>query len=206
MTTFHSIDPTHLEGPQIHRMLTGIVMPRPIAWVSSISPAGVANLAPYSFFTAVASRPPSVLFSVGKRRGAVKDTLSNIQANGEFVVHMVDEDHIDAMNITSGDWAPDEDEFDMAHLEKLPSDVVSVPRIASANLAMEAQVTQLIELTDSPNTLVIGKIVKYHIHASVMGDDGFVDANKFKPVTRLGRGEYGALGNIFTLERPTVTP
>jgi flavin reductase (DIM6/NTAB) family NADH-FMN oxidoreductase RutF len=162
----------------------------------------MVNLAPFSFFNAVSGSPPMIAFSVGQRAGKPKDTLANIEAMSEFVVNMVEETNAEKMNLTSGDYTPEIDEFRVAQLTPIPSQRVKPPRVAEAAINMECRLVQLIALPKSDSTLVIGEVVLFHVRDELF-DGERVDATKLKPVARLGRSHYyTTLGKIFQLYRP----
>ena len=194
-----------LDGHDAYKLLTSAIIPRPIAWVSTISSAGAYNLAPYSFFNAVASDPLTVLFAPGpKADGSPKDSLKNAQETGEFVVNLADEALAAALNHTSGAWAHGVDEFEQAGLATAPSSLVAPPRGAAAPVALECRVSQLILLTGSSSTLVLGEVLALHIRADILAADGLIDAERYRPIARLGRDEYSELGRIFSLTRPKI--
>src|SRR5690606_5308984 len=193
-----------LDGRTAYRLLTGLVAPRPIAWVSTLSPAGVPNLAPFSFFTLLTGRPPTVMFAAGDRPGGeAKDTLANALATGEFVVNLADRQLAEAVNATSAMVAPDVDEFALAGLATAPSVEVAPPRVAAAPAALEARVSQVVPVEGSPATMVLGHVLRVHVRTDLLAADGLVDAERFGPVARLGRDEYAALGEVFRLRRPS---
>jgi len=197
-----SIVPDTLPDREAYRLLISAVIPRPIAWVSSLSADGVRNLAPFSFFNAVSGTPPVVMFSAGERRGGPKDTLRNIQETQAFVVNIVDQDLAEAMNQTSGEWAYEVDEFALAGLEAAASTDVQPPRVAAARVAMEAKLTQLIPVEGSTSTMILGRIVRFHIRADILGTDGLIDPTRFQPISRLGGNEYSTFGQVFSMQRP----
>jgi flavin reductase (DIM6/NTAB) family NADH-FMN oxidoreductase RutF len=199
-----SMVPDQMDPRQAYRLLTSVVVPRPIAWVSTIGANGTLNLAPFSFFNAVGGEPPTVMFSVGLRRGETKDTLRNAQETGEFVLNLVDETLAAQMNTTSGEWAYEVNEFDIAGLTTLPSLDVRPPRVAGAKVAMEARVTQIVPVNGTGNTLVLGRILRYHVQEDLLRSDGTVDALMLKPVARLSRDEYATIGRVFSMTRPHV--
>ena len=192
-----------LEGKDAYGLLTSALIPRPIAWVSTVSKAGILNLAPYSFFNAVASHPLTVMFSPGSRPdGSLKDSLQNARDTGEFVVNLADEPLAEALNHTSGAWAHGVDEFAEAGLAAAASSLILPPRVASAPVALECRVSQLIEVTGSGSTLVLGQVVAMQVRRDLLGQDGFVVAERLRPIARLGRSEYSTLGRVFSLARP----
>jgi len=200
-----SIDPMQLSSRDAYRLMISMVVPRPIAWVSTIGADGSLNLAPFSFFNSVAGTPPTIMFSIGQRRGQLKDTLRNVQETGEFVVHMADEALAEAMVQTSGEWPYDVDEFEMANLETAPSIVVKPPRIAGAPIAMEAIVIQIVPVEGTESTMVLGRVVYYHLREGLLRPEGLVDAALLRPVARLGGIEYATLGEVFSIARPRVS-
>lgn len=186
------------------RMFLSIVAPRPIAWVSTVSAEGVRNLAPFSFFNAVAGNPPTVMLAIGQRQGRPKDTLRNVQETGEFVINLVDEALAAAMNLTSGEWESSLDEFQLANLAAVASLEVKPPRVAAAPVAMEARLTQIVPVAGTTATLVLGRIVRFHIRAGLLRPNGLIDAAALRPITRLGGEEYATIGSVFAMARPQV--
>lgn len=203
MTT---IIPSDLSTRDAYRLLTSIVAPRPIAWISTMGIDGSLNLAPYSFFNAVTGQPPIVMFSAGQRAGKVKDTLRNVQETGEFVVNVVNEALAEPMNLSSGDWGYGESEFDITGVATAPSIDVRPPRVANAPVSMEARVTQIIPVEGSTSTLVLGQIIRYHIREDLLRPNGLVDSLAMQTVSRLGGDEYSTIGRVFELARPVVQP
>lgn len=177
------IDPALHSTTDNYKLLTNLVVPRPIAWVTSQSQSGVVNLAPFSFFNAVGSDPLYVIVSVGKRdNGELKDTAKNIQSSGEFVVNMVTEELFDAMNISAADFPPDHSELEAAHLHTAPSVRIKTPRVAQAPVSLECKLFSAQPL--GANTLFIGEIVMFHVTDHLMGPRLHVE--KFAPIGRLG--------------------
>lgn len=185
---------------RIYRLLTGLVVPRPVGWVATRSGAGAANLAPFSFFNAVSDRPPTVAFSVGSRRGVIKDTVRNLTEHPEFVVHIAGCDLADAVAITSRDVDPEVDEFALASLTPVPGSIVDVPRIAEASIALECRVRHVVIVGDAPFTThhFIGEVLWWHVAPKLLGADGRIDTHAMDPIARLGSGEYAHLGKRFT--------
>jgi len=201
-TAMHSIAIESLNPRDSYRLLTSLVVPRPIAWVSTLSAGGVPNLAPYSFFNAVAGYPPTVMLSVGSRLNGLKDTGRNIQETGEFVVHLVDSQHLRPMVLTSAELPAHENEFELAGLETVASTDVRPPRLASAPVAMEARLSQWIPVKDTASVLVLGQVLRFHIREDLLAADGLAEAHKLAPMGRLGRDEYAPLGDIVRVPRP----
>jgi flavin reductase (DIM6/NTAB) family NADH-FMN oxidoreductase RutF len=191
-----------------HNPFKAIVAPRPIAWVSSLSGDGIANLAPYSFFNAVSDAPPMLMISsspVPDSRG--KDTLDNILTTNEFVVHIVPHAMRDAMNVTSGNYPPGDDEFIRAGLEKAPCNLVSPPRIADAPIAMECRHHVNLGLPGEGGVrgshVIFGEVVGIHIADSAL-KDGLLDVTAYNPLARLGYMDYSTVRDVFSLDRPKV--
>jgi flavin reductase (DIM6/NTAB) family NADH-FMN oxidoreductase RutF len=191
-----------------YHLLTSIAAPRPIAWVSTVNAAGDYNLAPFSFYNAVAGFPPTIMFSVSYRQTrepTTKDTLRNVQEVGEFVSHVVDEDLAQAMIVTAADVPPQYDEFKLAALQPLPSVYVRPPRIAAAPVAMECRVTQIVPVEGSTNVMVLGRVLCFHVRADLMRSNGLVDTVRMRPVMRLGGSvEYSKIGELIHL--PVADP
>jgi flavin reductase (DIM6/NTAB) family NADH-FMN oxidoreductase RutF len=202
--------PDLMEPPAPYRLLTSICAPRPIAWVSSISAQGIPNLAPFSFYNAVAGFPPTVMFSISyrqKHEPREKDTLCNVQEVGEFVVHVVNEAMADAMILTAEIWPRGVSEFEAAKLEAVASMEVKPPRIALAPVAMECKVTQIVPVEGSTNVMVLGRVLRFHVQEDLYRPNGLVDTIGMHPITRLGGGsEYAKIGELFFLKNPEIDP
>ena len=189
------LDPSELEGRTPYRLITSIVVPRPIAWVSSLSESGVRNLAPHSYFNVISSAPPIVHFT----STGVKDSLTNVRATGEFVVNIVSLELVEAMNLTSADFPPEEDEFSWAGVEGAPSEKVRPERVAAAKAALECKVKDIVSMGNGH--MVFGDVVSIYLDDEVFVD-GKVSAEKLKPVARLGAAEYCAVTEVFSIVRP----
>jgi flavin reductase (DIM6/NTAB) family NADH-FMN oxidoreductase RutF len=177
------IDPALNSALDNYKLLTNLVLPRPIAWVTSLSPGGGVNLAPFSFFNAVGSDPLYVVISVGRHNsGERKDTAKNIDACGEFVVNMVTEDLFDAMNISAADFPPDQSELKAAGLHTAPSIQIKTPRVAQAMVSLECMLFNTQSLGE--NTMYIGQVVMFHVADHLMGSGLRVE--NFAPIGRLG--------------------
>ena len=189
-----------------HNPFKGCIVPRPIAWISSISEEGITNLAPYSYFNAVAEKPPIIMFaSGGAKEGADKDSVRNIEATGEFVVNIVSLDQKDEMIKSSAVLAYNESEFEYFKIDNLPSKLVKPPRVARSAINLECKYLSTVQLPkdsdDLSNKVIFGQVVAVHIDERVM-TDGKVDIRKLKPLCRLGYKEYAAILDAFELERP----
>jgi len=201
-------NPTDVPQRDLYKLLIGAVVPRPIAWVSTISPDGVPNLAPFSFFNGVASNPPSLVFSVSYRESThqPKDTLSNLQASGDFVVNMVTEPLAAAMNITAGEYPPEVDEFQRAGLTPIPSIQVSAPRVAESPIQFECRLNQIVPIGEGPGSarLVIGTIVYIHIADAIYREPYKIDITAYQPIGRLAGSSYTRVNDLFELQRPAA--
>jgi flavin reductase (DIM6/NTAB) family NADH-FMN oxidoreductase RutF len=197
-------DPRNKEYPLKHDPLTSLVVPRPIGWISTINRNGLVNLAPYSFFNAVASRPSFVMFSSAGR----KHSQTNAEESGEFVHSLTVWDLREEMNITSADVGPDVSEPELAHLEMAPSIAVRPPRVANSPVAFECKYVKTVELpgTDgkpNPYSIVIGEVVGIYIADEVIVD-GRVDLSARRPIARLGGlDQYTSVDAIFKMRRPS---
>ncbi|WP_245617711.1 flavin reductase family protein [Nitriliruptor alkaliphilus] len=190
------LSPADWQARQIYFVMTGLVIPRPIAWVSTVGDDGVRNVAPHSYFNVVSHDPPHVVFSsIGE-----KDTLRNVRASGEFVVNLVTEHVLEPMNATSADLPHGEDEFAWFGLEEAPSTVVAPPRVAAAKAHLECRLVH--ELPVGNGNLVVGEVVHIHVAPDVWRD-GRIDPELLRPVGRLAGTSYGELGEVFKLPRPS---
>ena len=199
------IDISKTDVVAVYQMLVGLVTPRPIAWVTTLSKSGVVNLAPFSFFNAFGANPPVVVFSPTlKRDGGKKDTLINIEANGEFVINASTEQHAEFINMSSKMLLPDESEVDMTGLSTLQSDKVKPPRLADVPFALECKVMQIIPVGTGAISanLVIGEIVMMHIDDAVLDPKGQPDPRKIKAIARLGGEFWCRTQDLFQMERP----
>jgi len=198
--------PSSLPWKSVYRILIGSVVPRPIGWISTVDAAGQRNLAPFSFFNAVASRPPMVAFSptVRETDSAWKDTLRNVRATGEFVVNIVTERLAEAMNLTSTEFPPEVDEFEAAGLTPVPSTVVAPPRVAESPIHFECRVHQIVEVGDEPGggALVLGRIVHLHVDPSVLVGEDKIDLEALRPIGRLSGAGYCRATDVFQMPRP----
>ena len=177
------IDPIRHTSRDNYKILTSVVVPRPIAWITSLGQSGVLNLAPFSFFNAVGSDPLCMVVSIGLREdGTAKDTARNIESSGEFVVNLVTEELLHAMNISAADFPPDQSELIAAHLHGEPSVKVGVPRLAAAQVSLECRLLKSVAL--GANTLYIGEIVLFHVADHLMGPR--LHVHNFAPIGRLG--------------------
>ncbi len=197
------IDPSTLSSDALYQLTISLVVPRPIGWISTIAADGVRNLAPFSFFNVVSGAPPIVIVSINQRAGKPKDTLVNILATGEFVVNLVSEHVAQQMNVTSGNYPPEVDEFAVAGLAPASSVKVNAPRVGEAFVNLECMLAEKVRLPDCAYTIVFGRVVWFHIADAILNERGRVDPQKLQPVARLGGGGwYTTLGKLFEMKRP----
>jgi flavin reductase (DIM6/NTAB) family NADH-FMN oxidoreductase RutF len=198
------LDPRELEQTAIYKLLTGIVIPRPIGWISTISEDGIHNLAPFSYFNAVGDDPPHIMFSTVHSNNLNKDTLNNVLATKQFVVNMVTEDLVEQMNRTSQPIAANESEFELAGLTPIASSLIKPPRVKECKITMECEMVHHYKLENSKTggaTIVIGKIIMFHIDESVLLDNYKINLETYKPISRLAGSNYSKLGEIFSIKR-----
>lgn len=194
-----SIDPTQQTERENYKLLVGTVIPRPIAFVTSMSADGLVNAAPFSYFNIVSSDPPLLSVSVQSRAGVLKDTARNAIEAEEFVIHVVDESNVAEVNKTAASLPPEESEIDLTGLTLIPSEVVKVPSVEQAKVRFECQLEQAVELGGT--RLLIGKVVRFHIDESIY-ENGRINPEALKPVSRLAGTNYAKLGEIFSMKRP----
>ena len=202
-----SINTEEISFQERYKLLIGSIVPRPIGFVSTVSPSGVNNLAPFSFFNGVCSEPMTVLFCpvIRGTDGQEKDTLKNIKITKEFVVNIVSEEIAEKMNQCSAEYPYGVDEFKESGLTALPSKVVKPSLVKEAKINMECKLLHLIEIGNKPGggTVVIGEVVYFHVREDIY-QDGKIILSKLKPVGRLGGTEYCRVTDNFSLPRPTV--
>jgi flavin reductase (DIM6/NTAB) family NADH-FMN oxidoreductase RutF len=205
-----SFDPANESVLNIYKLMIGAIVPRPIAFVSSIDANGIRNLAPFSYFTAVSADPPVVLFCPSVRnedpeRGllAHKDTLRNIVTNREFVINAVTESLAERMNRTSAQVPPEIDEFELAGLTPIPSELIKPPRVAESPVQMECRLHQIVEVSDRPagGSVVMGEVLRFHVREDLF-DNFRIDPDKLAAIGRMGGPTYVRTRDRFDLERP----
>ncbi len=187
-----------------HNPFNAIVTPRPIGWISTRGSDGSENLAPYSFFNAVAYVPPQVMFastSAKPDRDGTKDSVANIRDTGVFCVNIVEFAMRDAMNQTSGPWPRDVDEFELAQIARSECETIACSRVAQAPASLECKVTQIVKLEGEVNIAVFGEVTGVHMRDDCM-KDGLFDVTRFQPLTRLGYRDYSRITEVFSLNRP----
>lgn len=189
--------PAGRSGTEIGHLLNAIVVPRAIAWVSTLSPDGVANLAPHSYYTVASTTPPVVLFV----SSGVKDTLRNIQATGEFVVNVVSEELAEAMNLTAADFPPHLSEFAFAGLEQAPSVTVRPPRVARSPAALECRLLEIRPVGNPASYVIFGQVQHIRVSPRVWRN-GRIDPALLRPVGRLAGSDYSYTRLLFRMPRP----
>jgi flavin reductase (DIM6/NTAB) family NADH-FMN oxidoreductase RutF len=199
------INPNEHDHRNIYKLMIGSIVPRPIAFVSSLSSEGIRNLAPYSFFNGVCSNPPTILFcTVVRSDGHRKDTLQNVVATKEFVVNIVSEDFAEQMNACSADVPPEIDEFVLSGLTPVPSDLIKPPRVKESRMSFECKLTQIVYINSGEpggGCIVIGEILRIHI-ADELFDNYRIDPDKLHPIGRMGGPTYTRTKDRFDLIRP----
>ena len=198
------IDPANLNRRDAHELFVGAILPRPIAWVSTIGRDGVLNVAPFSFFTGMSVNPPVVGFAVGsKRDGGKKDTLVNIECSKDFVINVVTESLAEAMNQTAGEYPSHIDEFQVAKLTPLKSDLVKPPRVAEYPVNMECRLLQILTFGEAPhvNSFIVGEVLRVHVRDELWAD-GVIKGSKLKGIGRMGEDLYCRTMDIFEMKRP----
>ena len=199
------VDPEKLSPRDAYQLLITSIVPRPIAFVSTVSQEGVSNAAPFSFFTALNASPALIAFSIISPGGQEKDTLRNIRFSRDFVIGMVSEDLADAMNTASGDFAPEVSEIELTGLTAMPSEKVKSPWIAECPVSMECQLSQIIEVAESYVSIIMGRIVLFHIRDGIY-NDGRIDEHQLRAIAALGTNRYSRSSETFGLDRPTIRP
>jgi len=200
-----SFDPAKESPTDIYKLMVGAIVPRPIAFVSSVDKDGILNLAPFSYFSAVCSKPATVLFCCAVRSGlnGTKDTLRNIVATGEFVINVVSEEIAAQMNQCAAEVAPEVDEFALSGLTPIASEVVRAPRVAESPVQMECQLREIVRISDQPGgaSIVIGNVARFHVRDDVF-EDFRVDPDKLRAIGRMGGPTYTRTLDRFDIERP----
>ncbi len=195
--THKQVDPSELAGREAYHLLTSLVVPRPIAWVSTLSRSGIRNVAPHSYFNGMSSDPLIVHFT----STGTKDSFVNARDTGEFVVNMVSRDLAEEMNLTAANFPPEEDEFTWARLDDAPSFRVKPPRVAAAKAAFECKVVHILELGNG--CMVFGEVVMIVVDEQIVRE-GRVDPELLSPIGRLGGSTYtDAARALFDLQRPS---
>lgn len=197
-------DPNQISAAAAYKLLTGTIIPRPIGWISTVSKNGVNNLAPFSFFNAVGEDPPHIMFSTVQTGNKNKDTLNNVLETGQFVVNLVTEDVVEKMNATSETLPPEIDEFIHAGLTAATSLKVAPPRVLESKVSLECELVHHYSLENHTNggaTIIIGRIVMFHLNDEIVDENYRINLHKYKPIARLAGSNYAGLGEIFSIKR-----
>jgi flavin reductase (DIM6/NTAB) family NADH-FMN oxidoreductase RutF len=200
-----SINPADHQVHEIYKLMVGLIVPRPVALVSTVDRDGVPNAAPFSFFCGVGSNPPTVLFCPSLRSSGDhrKDTLRNVEQTGEFVINIVSDSIAAAANATAADVSPEVDEFELAGLSAIPSEIVRPPRVAESPAQMECKLLQIIftSQTAGAGVVVLGQIVRFHVNRDL--EQNFrIDPAKLDAVGRMAGNTWVRTRERFDLERP----
>lgn len=188
----------------LYKLLTGTVIPRPIAWVASIDANGIDNLAPFSFFNVVSEDPPHIMFSTVRTGNKNKDTLNNILANNQFVVNLVTEEIVEQMNTTAQNVASDVSEFELANVTPIDSVFIKPKRVKESLVQFECEMVHHYFIEKHQNggaCIIIGKIITLHIDDSILMENHKINLDKYKPVARLAGSNYSTLGELFQIKR-----
>lgn len=200
------IDTSNYPPREVYKLLTAAVIPRPIAWVSTVNTQGQPNLAPFSFFNAVCQDPPTILFCPGVRSVDMnpKDTYHNIRDTGEFVINFVTEALAEAMNITAVEAPAEVNEFERAQLTAAPGKMVDVPHVAESPIHFECKLREIVTINEGPGGgyVVIGTVVYMHVDDSVYREGSYIDLAAYRPIGRLSGSRYTRVSDIFELQRP----
>ncbi|MBS4210610.1 flavin reductase family protein [Bacillus sp. FJAT-50079] len=199
-----SIDPKTNSERENYKLLIGSIVPRPIAFVTTLTEDGIINGAPFSYFNIVSSNPPMISLSIQRSGGKQKDTARNIVQKKEFVVHIVDEQNVEKINETAASLPPNESEVERAQLTQVESTKIAVPGVKEAKIRMECVLEQSLELGDKDTPgcdLIIGKVIQFHVDNDIY-ENGRIDAKQLAAVSRLAGANYAKIGEIFEIERP----
>jgi flavin reductase (DIM6/NTAB) family NADH-FMN oxidoreductase RutF len=199
-----SIDPFTNTERENYKLMIGSIIPRPIAFVTTLSKEGVLNGAPFSYFNIVSSNPPMVSLAIQRSGGMQKDTARNIMVSKEFVIHIVDEQNVEKINETAASLAPEQSEVEQAKLTPVQSVKVAVPGVKEAKIRMECSLEHSLELggSDTPGCdLIIGKVVQFHIQDEIY-ENGRINPAGLAAVSRLAGQDYARIGEIFSIDRP----
>jgi flavin reductase (DIM6/NTAB) family NADH-FMN oxidoreductase RutF len=195
------VDPGGVSAVRFAQLMNSVILPRPIAFVTTVNAAGRVNAAPFSWFCALSSNPPLLGVSISPRDGGPKDTLRNVRETRELVVNVVTEAMAAQIVKASGDWPGDVDELALVGLTAMPSDLVRPPRVAESPVSLECRLDREFALGES--CFVVGEILRAHVRDEVL-TEGRVDVAKLRPLARLGGEQYTGLGELLRLPRPKV--
>ena len=194
-----------LDPEATYKLITGIIVPRPIAWVTTLSPGGAVNLAPFSAFTFVSNKPPMVGINIGRKAGRLKDTGVNIPAGGEFVVNIADENLIEPVHLSAIEYAPEVSEADLLGLELKASQAVRVPSLAAAPISLECRFHSATAYGETGSEFMVGEVLVFHIRDGLCVN-GKIDTAQLRPLCRIGGPNYAKLGEILSMQPIGQTP
>ncbi len=197
-------DTQELDQSAIYKLLTGTIIPRPIGWVSSISEDGINNLAPFSYFNLLGDDPPHVMFSTRRDNNKNKDTLNNVLTTKQFVVNLVTEDVVEAMNASSASVAPEVDEFELVGVTPIPSEKIKPMRVKESKVQLECVLVHYYFLEGHQQggaCVLIGRVLMIHIDDNILLDNYKINLETYKPVARLAGSNYSKIGEIFSIKR-----
>ena len=202
-----TVNPAEAGPANVYKLMIGAIVPRPIAFVSTLSAKGLRNLAPFSFFTAASANPPVVCFApmVRGSDGEQKDTLRNVRETGEFVVNIVSEDFAEKMNICSAEFPPEIDEWVKSGLTPVASECVKPPRVTESRFQMECKLVEIVTVSEKPlgGNLVLGEVLRFHVDDELF-EDYRIDPDKLRAIGRMGGPTYARTMDRFDLQRPKV--
>lgn len=187
-----------LDAEASYKLVTGLVVPRPIAWVTTLAPGGTVNLAPFSAFTFVSNSPPMVGINVGRKAGVLKDTGNNIHATGEFVVNIADESMLAAVHESAVEHAPDVSEVELLGLATAPCLAIATPRLADVPASLECRFHRAVAFGNSGSEFIVGEVLHFHLRDGLV-ENGKVDTRRLRPICRIAGPNYAKLGEIVTL-------
>lgn len=199
------IQSAHISPEQTYKLMTGIVVPRPIAWISTRSTTGLVNLAPFSCYTIVSNKPPMIGVNIGRKAGVRKDTARHIQETGQFVVNIGDDTLIEAIHQSAVEHPPEISEAQLLNLELAAGCAVEVPRLAAAPISMECRLHSVTPYGDTGAEFHVGEIVLFHVRDGLL-HNGKIDTARLRPVCRLGGPNYATLGDIISMAPIAQTP
>jgi flavin reductase (DIM6/NTAB) family NADH-FMN oxidoreductase RutF len=199
------VDPQTLGAEESYKLLTGVVVPRPIAWVTTLNRSGKVNLAPFSAFTFVSPKPPMIGVSIGRKGDTYKDTAQNILSREEFVVNIADQGLTALVHASSEEMPEDVSECEALGIETAPSEAIATPYVTAAPVAMECRFRQCIEFGETRSRFIVGEILRFHIRDGLLRN-GKITTLELNPICRLGGPNYATLGEVVTMQSVYQTP
>ena len=199
------IDPATLEADAIYKLLCGVVVPRPVAWITTLGPQGQVNLAPFSCFTFVSNKPPMLGVTFGRKVQARKDTANHILARGEYVVNIGQMSQTQQIHLSSAEHPPEVSEVELLGLATAASSMIATPRLADVPVSMECRLHQVLPFGEQGSEFFVGEVLCFHLREGLL-HSGKVDTRGLDPVCRLGGPNYASLGEIVTMAPMARTP